>query len=85
MNWKGGAHRTYRRISTSFGVPGSLLGKHKAPSTVRPLFETPDIPVYLMFVDFRELVLPSLRDPDMTRSEKQEIIQEQIQVDSVIR
>ncbi|KAF8129325.1 hypothetical protein EV363DRAFT_1451315 [Boletus edulis] len=30
--------------------------------------------------DFRELVLPSLRDRDMTRSEKQEIIREQIKV-----
>jgi hypothetical protein len=30
--------------------------------------------------DFRELVLPSLRDRDRTRSEKQEIIREQIQV-----
>jgi len=30
--------------------------------------------------DFRELVLPSLRDRDRTRSEKQEIIREQIKV-----
>ncbi|KAH0830123.1 hypothetical protein J3R83DRAFT_1469 [Lanmaoa asiatica] len=36
--------------------------------------------VYLVLIDFRELVLPSLRDQDRTRGEKQEIIREQIQV-----
>jgi hypothetical protein len=30
-----GTHQKHRPIKTSFGAPGSLLGKHKAPSTVQ--------------------------------------------------
>lgn len=32
---QGETYRRYRRINTSSGAPGSLLGKRKAPSTVR--------------------------------------------------